>query len=167
MIYTSIRAVPRWNHFSTPVLFPAVSIAGGALLAGQNGIAIPLLIIAGAWQLLVWHWGDQQFGKRGSTIKTATGLGGDGEVRLFEGPHTGTSYLTREMVYQVGRKHARNLRIIALLSMSILPAFLISFPIQGIWAAGLALILHLGGVFASRWLFFAEAEHVVGLYYQR
>ena len=100
MIYTSIRAVPRWNHFSTPVLFPAVSIAGGALLAGQNGIAIPLLIIAGAWQLLVWHWGDQQFGKRGSTIKTATGLGQDGDVRLFEGPHTGTSYLTREMVFQ-------------------------------------------------------------------
>jgi len=31
----------------------------------------------------------------------------------------------------------------------------------------LALILHLGGAFASRWLFFAEAEHVVGLYYQR
>ena len=26
---------------------------------------------------------------------------------------------------------------------------------------------HLAGVLASRWLFFAEAEHVVGLYYGR
>lgn len=167
MIYTSIRAVPRWNHFSTPGLFLALSVSGGALLAGENGIAIPLLILAGAWQLLVWHWGDRQFALRGTTIETATGLGQGGTVRLFEGPHTGTSYLTREMVFQVGRKHARNLRIISLLCMSILPAFLISFPIQGIWAAGLALILHIGGVFASRWLFFAEAEHVVGLYYGR
>jgi len=24
---------------------------------------------------------------------------------------------------------------------------------------------HIAGVLASRWLFFAEAEHVVGLYY--
>ncbi|MGR3659795.1 MAG: dimethyl sulfoxide reductase anchor subunit family protein, partial [Paracoccaceae bacterium] len=108
MIYTSIKAVPRWHHFSTPVLFLLLSVAGGALLAGQIGASIPLLLFAGAWQLLVWHWGDRQFEKQGSTIETATGLGG-GSVRLFEGPHTGTSYLTREMVMQVGRKHAKNL----------------------------------------------------------
>jgi DMSO reductase anchor subunit len=26
-------------------------------------------------------------------------------------------------------------------------------------------VLHLIGAFAARWLFFAQAEHVVGLYY--
>jgi len=26
-------------------------------------------------------------------------------------------------------------------------------------------IAHIAGVFVSRWLFFAQAEHVVGLYY--
>ncbi|MEL6236477.1 MAG: dibenzothiophene desulfurase, partial [Pseudomonadota bacterium] len=31
---------------------------------------------------------------------------------------------------------------------------------------GLACISHLAGVAAGRWLFFAEAEHTVGLYYQ-
>ena len=31
----------------------------------------------------------------------------------------------------------------------------------------LALFAHLIGAFAARWLFFAEAEHVVGLYYGR
>jgi sulfite dehydrogenase (quinone) subunit SoeC len=31
--------------------------------------------------------------------------------------------------------------------------------------AGLAVLSHLAGVLATRWLFFAEAEHVVGLYY--
>ena len=35
-----------------------------------------------------------------------------------------------------------------------------------LWWAGLAaLCVHLVGLLASRWLFFAEAEHVVGLYY--
>jgi DMSO reductase anchor subunit len=29
----------------------------------------------------------------------------------------------------------------------------------------LALVLHVIGTFVQRWLFFAEAEHVVGLYY--
>jgi DMSO reductase anchor subunit len=29
----------------------------------------------------------------------------------------------------------------------------------------LAVICHALGTFAQRWLFFAEAEHVVGLYY--
>ena len=29
----------------------------------------------------------------------------------------------------------------------------------------LAVISHVAGILASRWLFFAEAEHVVGLYY--
>ena len=31
--------------------------------------------------------------------------------------------------------------------------------------AVLAILAHLAGIAASRWLFFAEAEHVVGLYY--
>ena len=29
----------------------------------------------------------------------------------------------------------------------------------------IAMLAHLAGTLASRWLFFAEAEHVVGLYY--
>jgi DMSO reductase anchor subunit len=34
------------------------------------------------------------------------------------------------------------------------------------WAGiALAAVVHLAGALAARWLFFAEAEHVVGLYY--
>ena len=32
-------------------------------------------------------------------------------------------------------------------------------------AMALAAALHLAGILCSRWLFFAEAEHVVGLWY--
>ena len=68
------------------------------------------------------------------------------------------------MIYVVGRKHARKLRVIALLLMVFLPAVLLLLPFSHALAA-LAVISHLTGVITSRWLFFAEAEHVVGLYY--
>ena len=46
------------------------------------------------------------------------------------------------------------------------PVLLLLLPFNHAWAA-LAVLSHLAGVFTARWLFFAEAEHVVGLYYGR
>jgi DMSO reductase anchor subunit len=162
MIYTQIKAVPRWNHISTPVMFMAYAVSGGALLSGNVEIAGILLLLAGLAQLWNWIAGDKRFAEAGSTINTATGLKGD--MRQFEPPHTGDSYLLREMVYQVGRKHRLKLRLIALLGAAIIPSTLMLMPVTH-WVAILAVVLHLVGVFAARWLFFAEAEHVVGLYY--
>jgi DMSO reductase anchor subunit len=95
---------------------------------------------------------------------TATGLGDRGRVRSFEPPHTGPNYLLREMVFVVGRRHAMRLRFAAVILMAILPLVLLS-PAFGKIGAALAALVHLSGVAVSRWLFFAEAEHVVGLYY--
>ena len=44
------------------------------------------------------------------------------------------------------------------------PALLLLLPF-GHWLALIAVLSHVAGVLVSRWLFFAEAEHVVGLYY--
>jgi len=87
-------------------------------------------------------------------------------VRSFETPHTGSNYLTREMVFDVARRRAAQLRIVSLVLGFGLPAVLLLLP-AGHALAALALLSHLMGVAASRWLFFAEAEHVVGLYYGR
>lgn len=163
MIYTQIKAVPRWNHWLTPVLFMGFALAGGALMAGL-GLAAGLLLLAlGGLLLLAFALGDQQFAARGASMETATGLGRIGEVSVWEQPHTGDNYLLREMIYVVGRKHSRKLRIIAVVLAAILPAGLAL--VGGIVALVLAIALHLIGAFAARWLFFAEAEHVVGLYY--
>ncbi len=164
MIYAQLETVPRWNHPITSALFLALSIAGGALLAGQVTAAIVLLLLAGGVQVAAWWLGDGRFAKRGSTMETATGLGFIGKVRLFEPPHTGGNYLLTEMVYVVGRKHAARLRVIALLCMSLVPAILLMLSHSHVVAL-IAVLSHLTGVFAARWLFFAEAEHVVGLYY--
>ena len=85
-------------------------------------------------------------------------------MRAFEPPHTGTNYLLREFVHVVGRRHSIKLRIIALILGYALPVVLLLAPFTHLMAF-LAVVSHLAGIAASRWLFFAEAEHVVGLYY--
>jgi sulfite dehydrogenase (quinone) subunit SoeC len=164
MIYTQIRAVPRWHHWVTPVMFLTFAVTGGAMLAGQGMVAVGLLAMLAVVLLMVWHIGDGQFARAGVSMGTATGLGAIGDVAVFEQPHTGGNYLLREMIYVVGRKHAQKLRGIALLGAAVLPGVLLLLPLG---AAGtvLAFAVHLVGAFAARWLFFAEAEHVVGLFY--
>ena len=164
MIYAQLKTVPRWNSPLTPALFIALSLAGGALLAGQTSIAPWLLLVAGGVQIAWWAKGDAALATSGTNLTSATGLGTIGQVRAFEPPHTGSNYLTREMVFIVGRKHASKLRAIALVLMIALPILLLLLPFSHA-LAGLAVISHLAGVFVSRWLFFAESEHVVGLYY--
>ncbi|PVA07257.1 dimethyl sulfoxide reductase anchor subunit family protein [Thalassorhabdomicrobium marinisediminis] len=164
MIYTSIRAVPRWNNITTPVMFLTLSLAGGALLAGQVTAAIVLLVLGGLAQGAHWLVGDQAFTKAGTTLGTATGLGARGAVRSFEPPHTGTNYLLKEFVYVLGRKHALKLRVIAMILMIVLPVLILLLAPSHLFAA-VAVLSHLAGVATARWLFFAEAEHVVGLYY--
>ena len=165
MIYTQLKTVPRWNQVLTPLHFVSASLAGGALLGGQITAASVLLLVAGMIQLGHWRVGDGRFAEAGHTLASATGLGQPGRIRAFEAPHTGTNYLLREMVHVVGRKHAMKLRVLALGLGYALPLVLIMLPGVGHVLAGVAVISHIAGMFASRWLFFAEAEHVVGLYY--
>ena len=164
MIYTQLKSVPRWNHWSTPVMFLTFCLAGGALLAGEVRVALPLLAITGTLQLFSWIDGDNRLKRSGTDIGSATGLGARGRVRAFEPPHTGTNYLLREFVHVVGRKHSRNLRLIGLVLGFGLPILLLALPFSHALAA-LAVLSHVAGVLATRWLFFAEAEHVVGIYY--
>ena len=164
MIYAQLRTVPRWNTALTPVLFLSLSLGGGALLAGQVDIAPVLLTVAAAIQLAWWIRGDRALAQSGTDMASATGLGGIGTVRAFEPPHTGNNYLLREFVHVVGRKHSVKLRVIAMSLGYMVPVLILVLPFSHLMAL-LAVVAHLAGVAASRWLFFAEAEHVVGLYY--
>ena len=164
MIYAQLKSIPRWNTTLTPAYFLSLSLAGGALLAGQIKFCLLLLLISGIIQLLVWIKGDRALALSGTTIESGTGLGTIGRVRAFEPPHTGTNYLLKEFVHIVGRKHSTKLRIIALILMIGTPILLLSLSFSYFLAA-LSVISHIAGLFISRWLFFAEAEHVVGLYY--
>ena len=163
MIYAQMKTVPRWNHWSTPVQFMLFALGGGALLAGQVFLAVIGIAAAVLFQIQNWKMGDSRFAERGHNRASATGLGPMGDVRAFEPPHTGTNYLMTEMVHHVGRRHASKLRMIGLALMAT-PLLLVLLPATPLVIAVLALT-HLAGVLVTRWLFFAQAEHVVGLYY--
>ena len=164
MIYAQMNTVPRWKHWTTPTLFLLLSLGGGALLAGKVTLAIVLLLASAAALAAFWATGDKRLAESGSTLASATGLGGIGSVRPFEPPHTGTNYLLKEFAFEVGRKHAQNLRVLAFVLGFAVPVGVLLLPI-GHFGAAVAVLSHIAGVLALRWLFFAEAEHVVGLYY--
>ena len=166
MIYAQMKTVPRWRHWSTPVMFMVYALLGGALLTGKVSELHFMIPAAIALQLAAWIHLDFLDKTPASTQGTATGLGELGQVRAFEHPHTGDNYLTKEMVFRIGRKHAQNLRIIALLLGLILPLVLLLLPFNHLFGL-LAVLSHLTGVIVQRWLFFAEAKHVVGLYYDQ
>ena len=166
MIYVQLKTVPRWNHLGNVVMFLMISLTGGAIFAGLNWM-MPFLVLTAICQIIVWIYGDGRFSASGSTIESATQLGSLGQVRLFEAPHSGSNYLLKEMVHVIGRKHAVKLRVIALILMGLVPAILTFILPVTIISLLIIAAIHLAGVVASRWLFFAEAEHVVGLYYDK
>lgn len=164
MIYAQIKAVPRWHDRIVPLQFLWAALTGGMVLTGAGLVPALCSALLSVLLALGWRRGDRRFAEAGTTIETATGLGAIGSVSVFEQPHTGGNYLLREMVYVVGRKHAERLRQIALVGVGLVPvSALVFLPVT--YAVPVAGLFHLGGMFVARWLFFAQAEHVVGLYY--
>ena len=164
MIYTQLKTVPRWNQKITPVSFLTFAVTGGAILSGQGWSAVALLALLGAVITAQWRLGDARFAEVGASMGSATGLGALGQVSVFEQPHSHPNYLMREMIFTVGRKHAEKLRRLALGLAVLLPAAILIVSAHPVAIAAAALS-HVAGALAQRWLFFAEAEHVVGLYY--
>ena len=181
MIYASLKPIPAWRH---PVVLPVYLLfslfTGGLLLSailslGREAPAqwpalAAMLLAAVLWRLKhhVWRWIDR--GVLPVSRNSALGLPDTREVKVFERPHTEANYLTREMGFVLARKHARKLRVAAVLLFALLPA-LFALPVwffANINAAPwflLAAVSAMVGALVERWLFFAEARHVVTLYY--
>ena len=180
MIYASLKAIPAWTHDLVPSVYLVLSIATGGLIMdamlhvyGQpiGGLSIlNLLALIGALVLKLKYWKAIDAAPAETTIETATGLGSLGKVRVLDNPHTSENYLQQEMGFKVARKHAEKLRGIAVAALFIAPFVLIAaallVPALAITATVLAVIAASVGVITERWLFFAEAKHVVMSYYE-
>ena len=176
MIYASLKTVACWNQFLTPVCYLMYAISGGLLaiiwfmsMIGQiitfNITLIFYLLIISTWILKIRWWWNLDNNQSDSNLATATGLGSFGEVRSLMPPHTSENYLQKEMGFVIARKHAMKLRILSLTLGGIIPiTVLLSGTLSSI-LLGISLLIHLIGVFIERFLFFAEAKHVVTLYY--
>jgi DMSO reductase anchor subunit len=181
MIYASLTTIRAWNQPLVPPIYIALALAtGGVLLCALMALSgLAIRFIAGGTVTLVAvcilmarYWRAIDSAPRPHTAEAATGLGALGTVRPLDPPHTQPNFVMREMGYQVARKHALKLRSIATALLFAIPLvlMLVAFsPLPGSVRLAAALIATLSaaaGVLIERWLFFAEAEHVVVLYYR-
>lgn len=181
MIYASLRSIRAWaSPWTLPGYLVLSALSGAALLnlllqlwslppaAGFAWLVVGLCGLAIAVKLLYWR--DVATAAPAGTAESATGLGRMGRVHLLEAPHSESNYLMQEMGFRIARKHAAKLRRLALLGGLLAPAALIALgqaaPGLGSLLAALASVpLLAAGLAVERWLFFAEAKHVVTLYY--
>lgn len=180
MIYASLKPIPAWRHrLVVPAYFGFALLTGGLLFAALtrlaggevgNMAAFGAIALATALALLKWrYWRDIDATPLPATRGAAVGLP-HRDVSVFERPHTEANYLTREMAFVVARRHARLLRGVALALFALVPALLmlpawvlVHAEPGPLYAA--AALSALAGAFAERWLFFAQARHLVTLYY--
>ncbi len=180
MIYTQMRSVAQWNTPWTVVVFIGLALAGGGLVCALAGAwvgesrtefeIVVAVLIMGVWLPKVRWWKRSDGEVELSSVASATGLAGKGQVRMLESPHSGSNYLLTEMGFRVARKHVGMLRRIAVLAGGALPLLGLGVSLQ----AGrfstvlllLAVLIHIVGVLAERWLFFAEARHAVMSFYE-
>jgi len=129
-----------------------------------------VLLILGLIVKLI-YWNHIHRGKAFSTAESATGLGQFGKVTMAASPHGEDNYLLKEMGFKIARKHAGKIRIIASILGFILPLVLIAIGMHQhnndirLFTILVATVSCALGLAFERWLFFAEAKHVVTLYY--
>jgi len=181
MIYACLKPIPAWRHpLVVPGYFVFALLSGWLVLMALVNwaslsdealgvillVTFALAIVAAALKLVYWHRIDHQ--SLGATRGDAVGLPGR-EVDVFERPNTQANYINREMGHVLARKHARPLRAIALLLFALAPMAAAWLAWANPDLAGpvftLGAVLTLAGVLVERWLFFAQARHVVTLYY--
>ena len=191
-IYRSLKTVAAWhNDFVFPgylllgLLGGSVSLWLMAAITPEDdmvprtravlAIATACIGLAGAaLKARYWHWLDHTPAR--FDVGAATGLARFGHVSPGEAPHTEENYLTHEMGFRLARKHAARLRRIALSLIGMVPfvAALLALPScldlapmsLGVVCALIAMLAAIAGAFVERWLFFAEAKHVVMTYYR-
>jgi DMSO reductase anchor subunit len=182
MIYASLKPIPAWTHpLVLPVYLAFALFTGGLLLLAVGGLAgnefnnpaVGLGVVSGSvlLALLKWRaWRRIDLGQSPVSRNAALGLPHARPVQVFERPHTEANYLLKEMGYVLARKHARALRRLSLLLFALVPLlcglFVANFSHgmvgMSMTVATLAALL---GALVERWLFFAEARHLVTLYY--
>lgn len=181
MIYASLKPIRQWHNGFVPPVFLLMALFSGAAWVAALGSfwvgnamrpAMAIALVAAVITLLakLGYWRHIDNPRATATIEGATGLGAIGPVRSLEAPHTEENYLLREMGFAIARKHAARLRRIALLVGLVIPVVLLLIGIAWsgvatVVALVLAAVVALFGIYAERWLFFAEAKHTVTLYY--
>jgi DMSO reductase anchor subunit len=173
-IYSSLATIRAWNNGLTVPVYLVFGLSTGAsLLAALTAlfgnlpaflVYLSCLLLALTLALKLAYWRSIDSAPRTHTIEAATGLGRIGRVSQWEVPHTSANYVQTEMGYAVARKHARKLRRLVVLALCLAIGLMLAALAAPLAAVLAALVAFVAAV-VERWLFFAEAQHVVTLFY--
>ena len=183
MIYACLRTIPQWHTPLTPAAYLALGHYSGLLILLPIGVIDqrPLLPLAAITLLLLGISGAikaiyfQKFsGTRigpdvAHAIGATTGMTA-ARAKLLDAGHSHGTFLTNEFMFTLARHHARTLRYAAMVASFLVPLLALGFVTFGVALESVAFwvvvaLVGMGGLLVERWLFFAEARHVVRLYH--
>jgi len=177
MIYACLKTIRQWNTPLVPANYLALGYASGSLLlllgaviAGLDttpyiAMAALIMAIAAVLKAIYYFWIHSP--GLSSTINTATGIT-RAKVKLLDTGHTHGTFLTQEFGFQIARQKAGLLKVVVFVLGFALPGLMLVWVFNqngGQIAAIIAAVAGLAGAAVERWLFFAEARHVVNLYH--
>jgi len=176
MIYGAVRAIGEWATPLTPLNFAVLGIASGSTLAAAlAAIAVPLLAMPLAWSALAaTALGTLTRGaqlrrnamlRTATTVQTAIGVRHPQIVQKSHGA-MGGAFNAREFSHGRSPRFVRGMRWAAVSLGFLLPVVALALARGQLAFAGLAAlgVAQLAGMFAERWIFFADARHPQNLY---
>ncbi|WP_353572058.1 DmsC/YnfH family molybdoenzyme membrane anchor subunit [Candidatus Albibeggiatoa sp. nov. BB20] len=168
MIYACLKTIRQWNTALTPANYMTLGLMLGALFlaslqatAQTLNLAMALIVFAGVMKLMYYAWINEP---TGPSINSATGFT-NGKVRILEPGHTADTFLTHEFGHIVLAYKSNFLRMLVFVLGFIVPFILVMMGKENVMLIYAAMISAYVGILIERWLFFAEARHVVNLYH--
>jgi DMSO reductase anchor subunit len=176
MIYGAVRTIGEWATPLTPLNFMVLGIASGSTLAAAlAAITMPSSAAPLAWSALAATtlailtrgaqlWRNATL-RTATTVQTAIGVRHPRIVQKSPGA-MGGSFNTREFSHRRSLGFVRGMRWAAGLLGFLLPVMALALARGQLAFAGLAALglTQLAGMFAERWIFFADARHPQNLY---
>lgn len=177
MIYACLKTIRQWNTPLVPANYLALGYASGSLLlllgaviAGLEttpyiAMAALILSVAAVLKAIYYFW-IRSPGLT-PTVNTATGLT-RAQVKLLDTGHTHGTFLTQEFGFRLARQKASLLKVLVLALGFVIPGLMLAWVFSqpgNLTAAVIAALSGIAGAAVERWLFFAEARHVVNLYH--
>ena len=179
MIYACLKTIPQWNTIWTPINYITIGFALAALIfffilnlngydtTSYENYTLSMIAFSLATKLTYYFVIRLPKYNIADATNAAVKLKST-NVRLLDVGHTGGTFLTDEFGYKVAERKLFRIKILSIFSGFIIPFFLIytySFIYENIALCSLAIFLSFIGMISERWLFFAQAKHVVNLYH--
>ena len=179
MIYACLKTIPQWNTLLTPINYISIGFFLGGLIFffildfynyDMDLYKFYLLfIILFSFTLKILYYFKIKSPRY--NIRQATNAAiklKETNVRLLDVGHTGSTFLTDEFGYKVKEKKLFVVKLFSMIGGFLIPFFLMyvhSFIYENHIICLSAISFAFMGMVAERWLFFAQAKHVVNLYH--